>query len=305
MDMAHIINQMLILAAVMMVGFLINKLGILDHSGNQLLTKLVLNVALPANVFYAILGSGTSLSGRDTLIFFGLGVLVYILYFIIAFLSPKVLRTPKEDSGIYMFMIAFSNCGFMGYPVSEAIFGDEATVYVSLFNILFSIFVYSLGIGLLKGGFKQFDFRVLLSPVMISTVLALILNYTGVKMPEFVLGTTDTIGSFMTPVAMITTGSALAMIPIKEIFRGWRIYPTVIIKTVILPIFVWLVLKNIVTDHLILGVLVMLSGMPTASIATMMCIEYGGNEKLASRGVFLSTVISVITIPLLMYILPL
>jgi predicted permease len=123
--------------------------------------------------------------------------------------------------------------------------------------------------------------------------------------PAILKNTIDLVGGMTTPAAMLILGSTLACIPIKEVFSEIRIYFIAIVKLLIIPVVTWLILRLFVTDHLMLGVLVTLSAMPTATNATLLSMEYDGNEKLASKGVFLTTLLSVLTIPLLLiFLLP-
>jgi predicted permease len=102
---------------------------------------------------------------------------------------------------------------------------------------------------------------------------------------------------------MLIIGSTLASIPFKKVFTQWRLYPVTVIKLLIVPVVTWLVLRLFIHDALMLGILVVLSGMPTATSATMISMEYGGNERLASTGVFITTLFSLASIPALVFVL--
>ena len=106
-----------------------------------------------------------------------------------------------------------------------------------------------------------------------------------------------------TPLATLVIGYALAAIPLKQTFRTWRLYPLIALRQLIVPVCCFLLLRLVVSNELILGVLVIMSMMPIANMTTMFCARYGGNESLAAGGVFLSTAFSVIGIPFLMRIL--
>ena len=201
-------------------------------------------------------------------------------------------------------MTIFSNIGFMGYPVIQSIFGDEALFLASICNLVFNLVCYSYGVYLISGSGKlSFDFKQLINPGIIFSIIAVIIYLTKYQMPQIIGETSDLIGSITTPLAMMIIGSSLAEIPIKEVLNDIRIYPYTIIKQILMPILFWWVLKFIIQDPVILGVLVILIAMPVGSIAIMFCNQFEGNTTLASKSIFITTLASVFTIPILVYLL--
>ena len=102
---------------------------------------------------------------------------------------------------------------------------------------------------------------------------------------------------------MLIIGSTLAGIPLRDVFSDFRVYIVTIVRLIIVPVLTFFLLHLFVTDALMLGVLTALSAMPSATNTTMLCMEYGGNEQFAAKGVFLTTLFSVVTIPLLLSLL--
>ena len=294
---------MAVLFLVLAVGYAANKLKIMTGESNKLLTKLVINIAMPCTILNSVISGDVGITGGQALFF----VLMIILTFIIAFLLvipiPRLLNTPKEDTGIYQFMVVFGNVGFMGFPVVQSIFGTASIFYVALFNIPFTILSFSLGIIMVAGRGEKINPKLFINPALIGAAVAIFIFATKITVPSILSSTTEIIGQLTTPAAMLIIGSTLASIPIKEVFSQWRLYPISLLKLFIVPVITWLVLRLFITDELMLGVLVVLSAMPTATNATMLSMEYGGNEKLASKGVFITTLLSVATIPLLVYLL--
>ena len=152
-------------------------------------------------------------------------------------------------------------------------------------------------------GKLTFDFKQLINPGIIFSIIAVIIYLTKYQMPQIIGETSDLIGSITTPLAMMIIGSSLAEIPIKEVLNDIRIYPYTIIKQILMPILFWWVLKFIIQDPVILGVLVILIAMPVGSIAIMFCNQFEGNTTLASKSIFITTLSSVFTIPILVYLL--
>ena len=303
MDIQVIINQMVILFLVMIVGYIANKVKILDKELNQKLSSLVLNITSPALILYSV---SEPVEGdlNTVLQIFLLSVAVYVVLPFIGIFFGRILRVAKEDRNLYQFMTIFSNIGFMGYPVIQAIFGKEALFFASICNLVFNILCYSYGVFLISGAGKvSFDYKKLINPGIIFSIIAVVIYLTKWQMPVIIGETSDLVGSITTPLAMMIIGSSLAEIPIKEVVSDIRIYIYTIIKQIIMPILFWWVLKFIVHDAMVLGVLVVLIAMPVGTIAIMFCNQFGGNTSLASKSIFITTLASVFTIPTLVYLL--
>ncbi|MGM9530512.1 AEC family transporter, partial [Intestinibacter sp.] len=270
---------------------------------NQKLSSFVLNITSPALILYSV---SEPVEGdlNTVLQIFLLSVAVYVVLPFIGIFFARVLRVAKEDRNLYQFMTIFSNIGFMGYPVIQAIFGKEALFFAAICNLVFNIFCFSYGVFLISGAGKvSFDFKKLINPGIIFSIIAVVIYLTKWQMPVIIGETSDLVGSITTPLAMMIIGSSLAEIPIKEVVSDIRIYIYTIIKQIIMPILFWWVLKFIVHDAMVLGVLVVLIAMPVGTIAIMFCNQFGGNTSLASKSIFITTLASVFTIPTLVYLL--
>ncbi len=304
MSLSVIFSQMAMLFIVVAVGFAANKFNIITADSSKLLSKLVLNIAMPCTILSSVLGGNATASGSDAVVFLLLAFAFFALMFLVSVPIPKLLHAPREDRGLYRFMTVFGNVGFMGFPIITTLFGAGAAFYVTLFNIAFSLLCFSAGILLVSGGHGgKINFRLLINPTMIVSILTVIIFYTKPLVPAIINDTVGLISQLTTPTAMLVIGSTLAVVPFREVFSEWRLYPLTLLKLIAVPVVVFFLLRLVTSDPLTLGVLTVLSAMPVASNATMLSLEYGGNEKLASKGVFITTLISVITIPLIVSLL--
>ncbi|MPM78295.1 hypothetical protein SDC9_125306 [bioreactor metagenome] len=304
MDIGVIINQMLVLFIIMIIGYIANKKNILDVNVNKKISSLLLNITAPALILSSVVNRGKE--GNPKLVL-DIAIIAIILYAILPFIGiflAKFLKVPKEDEKLYQFMTIFANIGFMGFPVIESIFGSEAVFFAAIINLVFNVFCYSYGIYLISENNKlSFDIKTLINPGIIASIIAIIIYITNMEVLLIIKETTSMIGGITTPLAMMLIGSSLAQIPIKEVFLEKRLYPYTFIKQIIIPIIFFLILKHFVTNELILGIIIIVSAMPVATITIMFCNEYEGNINLASKTIFITTLCSVVTIPALVYIL--
>lgn len=300
MDIQVVINQMIQLFMVIGLGYLLMKIHVLDEGFNKKLNTLLLNVTTPALILSSVMGGDNLQDGQTVLFVFMVAIGVYVLLPLLGIVIVKLLRVPQCQSGLYVFMTVFSNIGFMGFPVMKAIFGNGAVFYTAIFNMIFNIFVYTLGIYLINlgsGAKTNFQLKNLRSPGIIACLMALLIYFMSIQTPVIIAETCDMVGSITTPIAMLLIGATLANINIKDIFSELRLYPYTIIKQIIIPIVAFPILKFFIKDSYILGITLVMLAMPVANSAVLFSQEYGGDVELAAKSVFITTLISVVTIP--------
>jgi len=303
MDMQATVSQLAVLFILLALGYAGYKIKALTSETGRVLTKLILNITLPCTILFSVIGGQLQIAGAETFLFLLMVILIYVIYFIIAEPTARFLVKGKDARGLYKFMLVFSNVAFMGLPVSIAIFGSEAVFYVAIFNIPFWIASLSYGVMMISGKKGAFHPKAFLNPSLLASLLVIPIALSGFRAPDIVLEAVRLTGNITTPASMIIIGVTLAQTPIRDVFTQWRLYPLVFIKLVIIPLVVWLIFRSFIQSDLVLGVLVILSGMPTAAIAAMFAIEYKNNENTASSGVFLTTLLSGVTIPLIVFFL--
>lgn len=311
MDFLYVFGKMAELFLIIIIGYITCKCGVFGKEARVHVTKLVLYVAIPGLTLASVLNQD-SLPGRTEI--FGLLLVAFSSYLVMfagAFLIPKLLRVRREEVGIYQFMVAFANVGFIGYPVTQAIFGDRAVFYTCVFNLPFNFFAFSIGVMFIqksaaamngqageKTGFV-ISWKTFLTPCMICSVLAIILALAGWRGPAALGETCQMVGNITTPAALMVIGSSLAEMPVKEMFSNGKVYLFSLFRLLILPIIVYFIYRTFVTDPLLLGVCVIIAAMPVATNGTMLCLQYKADEKLMAQGTFITTLASLVTIPLL------
>ena len=296
-----IISQMAVLFILIAVGYLTGKIKMLTSDGVRTLSKVVINVSTPCTILNSVLSGPGGISGSSVIYFLLLALLSFAIYYVIAVPSARALGD-RENRGLYCSMIVFGNVGFMGYPVAGAIFGEQSIFYVALFNAVFLIFSFSVGIVMISGKSGKFDLRLLVNPSLFAAALSLVIVFTGFRAPFIVAESVRLVSGVNTPCAMLVIGASIAQAPIIEVFRWWRLYLITLVKMIVMPLVAWMVFKQFVTDDLFFGIIVVLSGMPIAAVVAMLAVEHERNDRLASGGVFLTTLLSAVTIPLIVYI---
>ena len=305
LELGPVIQQLGVLFLIIGIGYAAAKCKVFPQGTNRVLAQLVINVTNPMTVLYSVLGAERGLSNREVYLLTGIAVVYFVLVVAIGLVLPRALHCKPEQRRLYAFMATFSNMGFLGFPVISAIYGPNAVFYASIFNLIFQLVVYTYGVSLMDRSSKglHLSWKTFCSPMILCSVIAYICYLTHASAPDVVVKTIGMLSNVTSPVCMLVIGIALANVPVGRVFTNWRLYVINAIRLLVLPVLVWLVLRQFDMNPLILGVTVVISAMPVATMTTLLAAKYGEDEQLAASGVFLSTLMSLITIPLLMWLL--
>ena len=293
--MSAALHQITVIFIGILAGFVCRKLKVLSEEGTATVSNIVVKIILPFYLFSAILNSGSAVDSKGVLLTLGLSLGMFLLSGLVALVIVPLLRPPAGDRGVYLFETMCGNVTYIGIPVCAAVLGGNAAFYGSLLNIPYNLLCFSLGIWLLAG---KLPLKKILNPAFLSGVAAAILYLLRVPVPSVLLDGCAFIGQATSPCAMLVIGSVLGSVPFREIFTEWRAIPYVLIRLVGLGALMALLLSFIDVDPVLKGVLILMASMPAATNSTMLCTIYGGNRALSAKLIFLSTALSIVTIPL-------
>ena len=299
-----IVGQMITLFAIVAVGYVAKKLHFMTQEFDERFSKLILNIAIPGLIIGSVLDAETLPPFENILLTFGVATASYFVVFALAYIVTFALRVTKGHRGVFKFMVCFGNVGFIGFPVLSAIFGPEALIYAAIFNLPFNVLIFTVGIWFLLQDSEEdkksaTTWRTFLTPAIISCAVAIVLALLGIHDIPIIGEAFSTLGSLTTPGALLIIGSSLATIPVRHLIGGPRLWVASLFRLVIVPLCVWGVFHFFITDPLVLGTIVIVSGMPVATNGTMLSYEYGGDSRTMAQGTFVTTVLAIITIPLL------
>ena len=316
-DMNVLVNQLIELFIIICLGYMMFKIRILNEDVNKNINALVVKVTMPCMILSSVLAIDNSSrpnAGTVTSLFavsIGFFILMPILAIVIVKIMLKTLRIIKARQGAYMFMLIFSNVGFMGIPVIRAATGDQANVavfYAAVLNIFFNLAVFTYGVAMICYGDEsnaKFQWKSLLSPGIISALLGLIVYVIGFHFPPALSSVNHaitTVGELTSPLAMILVGSTLASMKFQEVFNEWRIYVFALIKQILLPLALYPFYRFLIKDDLLLTVMFIEFLMPVANISLILCTQYNLDKKFASKVIFITTLLSLCSIPLVLYL---
>lgn len=281
----------------MAVGFGCRKAGIFNDVARDKLTDFVVFVTLPCMIFESF----NMAFSLESLKQGALALLIAVGMSCVALLLGKVLynRFPYEEKSILQYGTLVSNSGFAGLPVVSGAYGDEGLFLGSLFIIPTRILMWSAGISLFtRADAKQAVKKVLLNPGIIAVEVGLVRMLFQIPLPHFVDTAVDNLGGCTSPMAMALVGAILVDVPLKTVFDLKSFY-LVAVRQFLLPGICLAALRLLHVDPLTIGVSVVITGMPIGSTTAILAQKYVADAKFASKCVFISTLTTLVTVPIL------
>ena len=281
----------------MAVGFGCRKAGIFNDVARDKLTDFVVFVTLPCMIFESF----NMAFSLESLKQGALALLIAVGMSCVALLLGKVLynRFPYEEKSILQYGTLVSNSGFAGLPVVSGAYGDEGLFLGSLFIIPTRILMWSAGISLFtRADAKQAVKKVLLNPGIIAVEVGLVRMLFQIPLPHFVDTAVYNLGGCTSPMAMALVGAILVDVPLKTVFDLKSFY-LVAVRQFLLPGICLAALRLLHVDPLTIGVSVVITGMPIGSTTAILAQKYVADAKFASKCVFISTLTSLVTVPIL------
>lgn len=297
MELALItVEKIIEMFVIMMIGVLIVKAGIGDHDTGNGLSSILLKIVTPCMVIMSYQVDFDAELLRGLAITAGLSALSFVVAIAIAHFSIR----DNPDSAVEKMAIAYSNCGFIGIPLANAVLGSEGVLYITAYILIYNIFIWSHGVLLMNGsaGSLKQTLKNLVQPSMVAIVVSLLLFLLGIRLPEVLAGPLDMIGDMNTPLAMLISGINLAESNLLDSLKRPRTYLISVLKLLVIPILTVFMLRLFHPDPLISMTVIIAAACPTGAMGTMFAMQYHKNSQYASELFTISTVFSLVTIPL-------
>lgn len=299
-----VFSQVMVLFLLIVVGYVIKKLGIVTDAINKEIGGLVINIALPAFLLVSMNQNFSVEMLKNSGIFVLLSIGVYAGFAVTAKFFSKCLRVKGKTRDVFEYVLLFSNVGYMGYPVVKVVFGDEGVFYTAVYNLSFNVLVWSYGVYLMNRNSDHKEERKgFLNPGLVAVLFGFSLFAFSIELPKPIFDTLKLIGDTTTPLSMMFIGFILAETSFKEVFTDLQVYGLTVIRLVIQPFLVYVVLRAIGFEGLLLNIPVLIAAMPAAANTAIIASKYGSDYQLAAKVIYISTLLSVVTIPIVAQLL--
>ena len=297
------LEVMITLSCLVAAGYVAGKLGFLGGDFDRQLSRLVINITCPALILSSAM-TGELPDRNYILPLLLISVITYVVLAVVAFLLPRYLTKRKDDEGAVGFALMFGNVGFMGYPVVASIFGHEAVFYAAVLNVVNTFAVFTVGTILITGssevGGERFQKKVLYSTPMLAAYLTMLIVIFRIdNIPAWICQPLTMIGNITVPAALLIIGSSMSNLPLRALMGNATVYATSLFRLVLLPLGVYYLCTLLGFSSFVVNINTVVIAMPVATYGTILCLKYHKDTSLMTETTFITTLLSMVTIPLL------
>lgn len=306
MELAGILaNQVIVMFLLLATGMILYKTGLITEEGNRQMAGVVLYVVAPLLILDTYSMEYDATLTKNMLFGFLLSAISIVLAILISYIL--CIGGRKESIPTERFTVIFTNCGFMGIPLAEAVFGDIGVVYCTTYLTMFNLFVWTYGLALMRGKRKEKrklreKLKPFFTPTMFCIVIGLLVYFLQVPVPKQGKAAIGYIASMNTPLAMLVSGIYIAKGDLFGALRKGRVYIVSGIKCLLVPLLIIVVMLFLPLDEKLKTTILILSACPSATNGLLFANRFGGDTKTASNVFTVTTIACVVCIPLMVLI---
>jgi malate permease and related proteins len=308
-----ILSQIFILGVLVVVGIAGSAFGVLNETVKESLAKIIFNITLPLMLltnFSLIDITPRLLINSFTMVWLSFAVMMFMLF--TGWLGSRILKLSQAESSIFKTHSMFGNIIYLGFPVIYALFGEEGLLYASMLQLVSNLLMWTVGVVILNTGngmsLRQ-SIKQVLNPNTLAITIGLVLFLTGWKLPDLLMKPLGGLGNSNTYLSMIYMGVMMYHSPIKGMIGKRVVYLLTLNKLLLIPFLLmalFALMGNIAgfkPDKLVMSVLILQSSMPCMANIIILAKVYGADDRLATANVFVSTIVSILTLPFILYVM--
>lgn len=330
MSITIVLQQMVIIFLLIGTGIILYRRGMISEESAKQISGLIINVTNPALLICSALDDGPKASLQEL----GTALITYAAVFVIfiaaGLMLPYILRVPENLHYAYQMLTIFGNVGFIGIPLASAVLGSGSLIFVSIFNLLFNLLVYTLGISLLQSAARrqakesaslsdgqasvpagqasegmvsstnQFScsrLQKLVNAGTVSAAVTIVFYLGNFHVPVIISSTLNYAGRATTLLSMLVLGVSVAQMAPKDIFSSPKLYVFTLIRQILVPIGCVLLMRMFIDNRLILNTMLLMAAVPAANMPLMLAKQMDMDTEAISQGIILTTILSIATVP--------
>ena len=308
METRIIITQILMLAVVVVIGAITARFSVITTGIKDMLSKLIFNISLPLMLFTNFLKiDATPRLIANSLTVLGISGFVILLLFIIGWITSRLLKFRTGEAAVFRAHSMFGNTIFLGFPLILALYGPEGLLYATMFQLVSNLIMWTAGVVVLSHGndvsWKKSILKVL-NPNTIATLTGLVFFMLSIKLPEIIIRPLSELGSANTWLSMLYIGAMLVFANVGDLLKTKSLYVISFNRLILAPailisiFYIFSAVAGLAPDILVSSVIILEASMPCMATVVIMAKEFGADDHLAVGNVFVSTILSIITLPL-------
>ncbi|MBQ6438542.1 MAG: AEC family transporter [Mogibacterium sp.] len=305
--MLLIFSKVLVVFIYIGVGFIANRLKVLTEESVKHFISLIMGITVPCLMLSSITSQDINGSMyRNTILVLVLSALVYIVTTAVTtFVSDRIFPwKDQQDRNVLASGMTGCNSGFMGLPIASAVFGELVFYYLAIQTIVNNTYLFVVSLSQLHHRESQKSakslsekLRPLVNPTSVATVVAVIMLFAGMHLPEYIMGIVEPLGDVTIPLSMILVGVRLGGTDFKRLLSDKALIITSAVKLVVMPVMALLILTPFPVDPVVKLTTLLAVCFPSAVIGVAVAAQEKKNSQLMAEVVAVSTLLSIITLP--------
>ncbi len=312
MSILVVLQQMVIIFILIGVGMLLYRRNMLSEATSKQISGIIINVTNPALLICSAFEDGPKVSLGGLSIALAAYASVFVILIALSFLIPYILGVPKKLHYAYQMLTIFGNVGFIGIPLASAVLGSESLIFVSIFNLLFNLLIYTLGMSMLEkaaslqaaegeispaGRHTSGRLQKLVNAGTISAAVTILCYLGDFHVPVILSSTLTYMGRATTLLSMLVLGVSVAQMAPKDILSHPKLYVFTLLRQILVPIGCVLLMRGLIDNKLILNTMLLMVAVPAANMPLMFAKQMDMETESISQGIILTTVLSLVTVP--------
>lgn len=323
MSIIVVLRQMIMIFILIGIGVILYKKEMLSEMTSKQISGIIINVTNPALLICSAFREEPKVSVQELGAALGIYLIVYAFLIAVSFLIPRILRVPHRYHYAYQMLTIFGNVGFIGIPLASAVIGTQCLIFVSIYNLIFNVLIYTFGISLLQraaarqtadaGASTHADnaqtlsgadvWRKLINAGTISAAATIIFYLGNFQVPAIVSSTLTYMGEATTLLSMLVLGASVAQMALRDIFSHPKLYGFTLLRQILVPIVCILLLRPFIQNPMILNTMALMLAVPAGNMPLMLSKQLHVETDTISQGIILTTLLSLVTIPVVCYFL--
>lgn len=305
MHIEILLETMVLLLLLIITGYIICKLNILTAEINKKISELIVRITCPALIIGSVCKQEITNEEVNIVFLLFLGIILYLTYILASIFIVKFFNLSKNEKIIYELMLIFNNTSFVGIPVVKVLYGEAAIFYLVVLHMSFNFLIYTYGVMKLKPENENFQvsLRNILNSGIISAILGIIIYFLKLPIPNIIENYLMSLGEITIPLSLLLMGASLVKVPINKIFTNKKLIIFCLVKLLILPIVFYLIFSLFLTNKFYLDLIAISTALPAGSMIIMFSLKYDKEVGISSLGVVLTTIFSIGTLPIVVYLL--
>lgn len=305
MSIPVLLQQMGVIAILVIIGYMLQKKDVVDDLTSRKLSAIVVDVCNPALILASILSGNITASHHDLLIAGIIGVFFYIVLIILGCIMPFILKAAPENRRFYNLMTVYTNIGFLGIPVAKAILPENAILYVIVLNVMYSLLFYTHGLRVLNGRYGHMSIKNIFNPGTVMAAFSLFVFWFGITLPPIISNTVQYTGNATVFLSMVMLGVSIARSKVTDALKDIRIWAYIGLRMLLIPVIIILIMKKAGFDSVAIRAMCLMASVPVGNLPMIQAEKAGMDTRILSSAIALTTVFSMFSIPLLQAVITL